>query len=367
MIRRRSLMVWGAMAALLMGALACAPSVGGLGAQPTATLWVMPTLAPLPGADTGEDSGGGGGEGVSGGLEYPGTDTSSFSSFRSEFTMSWSGTDEAGNPVEGSYTALQAYVTDPPASYTHWDTISSKAGKSGSFEFYQIGDVTYMNSASEGEEPTCIATSQEGDAPEQSPPFSPDTWLAGSDLSSAQVISADENVNGVSATHYRQTHVEGAALAGFETYEVNIWIANDGGYVVRETLIAEGKLITMEVGEGRMEWEYNLLDVNGAVNITPPENCPPPVGADFPKMADADGVTTFGTSLTYSTASPIADVVAFYNEQLPGLGWTAGTESTDVAGMATMAFTREGVKATLVITEVGGKTSVRITFEELEG
>jgi hypothetical protein len=362
MTRQRSYVIWFVLVVLLIASLACAaPSLPG--AQPTATLWVMPTLEGATGGGGSKDAGTTDGD-ASGGLTYPGTDTSGFSSFSSEFTMSWSGTDEAGNPVEGSYTVNQSQTTDPLATYMHWESISSDQPAGSSFEMVQIGDVSYINSpGAEGEEDSCITTSTQGSTPEQSPPFSPDTWMSGSDLSTAQVIAADESVNGVSTRHYRQTNVEGAAMAGFTTYEVNIWIANDGGYVVRQTLVAEGDLVTTGVGEGSMEWEYNLLDVNGPVTIAPPENCEAPVGVDFPKMADAAEVASFGTTLTYTTAAPIADVVAFYNDQLPALGWTAGTASTDVPGMATLEFTRGDEKVTFLITESEGKTSVLITFE----
>lgn len=374
MNRLRTTMIWCGLASLLIVSLACAaPALPG--AQPTATLWIMPTLAPLPGAETGGDQGGtkiedegvGGGSEVSGGLEYPGIDTSSFTSFRSEFRMSWSGVDENGVAEEGSYTAIQAYIADPPSTFTKWDTTSSTTGESGSFEWTQIGDVMYMNSADEGEEPTCITTSQEGAETNQSPPFSPDTWLSGSDLSTAQLVDGNENVNGVSTSHYRQTNVEGALAAGFTNYEVNIWIANDGNYVVRETLVGDGPLLTEGSGEGHMEWEYNLLDVNGPVTIEPPANCEAPVGSDFPKMADATGVSTFGATLTYTTASPIADVVAFYNEQLPPLGWSSTTESTDVPGMATLEFTQGDETVSILITESEGVTTVLISFIGPEG
>src|SRR5688572_29907195 len=123
------------------------------------------------------------------------------------------------------------------------------------------------------------------------------------------------------AKHYRLTHNEAADLAGWSNYEVNIWISPEG-YPVRETLSADGAFYGFGTGEGHIEWEYNLLDVNGPVTIEPPANCEEPGGADFPKMPDADQVSSFGTLLTYTTKSPTADVIAFYNAELAAQGWT---------------------------------------------
>jgi hypothetical protein len=213
----------------------------------------------------------------------------------------------------------------------------------------------------------CITTSTEGNTPEQSPPYSPDTWLTGSDTSSAKRIQPDETVNGVLAQHYRLTEAESAAFMGLSNYVLDVWIAQDGNYPVKQTMSADGTLLFGSGASGHMEWTYDLLDANGPVSITQPEGCEAPAGSDFPKMADAESVSSFGTVLTYTTPSTMADVVAFYNAQLPGLGWTAGTVNSDFPGFTTMEFTKDGQKASITITESEGTpTNVLINFEKLE-
>lgn len=371
-MRKRQIGLWLSVLMLVVSALACSSPLGG-NAAPTATLYVIPTA---PGAtdsgstDTGATDGAApidsDGDGIPDeSFDYQGIDTSSFTSFRSDFTMSWVGVDEEGNPVEGSYTATQAYTADPLATYLRWETTSNDTAttQNGAIEIVEIGEATYMNSTNEGEEASCITFAQEGEAPEQSPPFSPDTWVSESDVTNAQRILPDEQVNGVTAQHYRQTHNDAANFAGWTNYELNIWISPEG-YPVRETLSADGLLIGFGTGEGHIEWEYNLLDVNAPVTITAPEGCDAPVGSDFPKMADAADVSSFGTTLSYTTKSPVADVVAFYNAQLPGLGWVAGDASTEVSGYATLAFLRGAEKVSIIITEDGsGTTSVYVAFE----
>ena len=67
-------------------------------------------------------------------------------------------------------------------------------------------------------------------------------------------------------------------------------------------------------------------------------------------MPDATDVTSIGGTVTYSTASSIADVQAFYTQQMVAEGWTPGTVS-EQPGFVTMEFTRGEESASINITE----------------
>ena len=57
---------------------------------------------------------------------------------------------------------------------------------------------------------------------------------------------------------------------------------------------------------------------------------------DAPLMADAHNIDRLPEMTSYSTAGSIADVLAFYQAQLPPLGWAASGEPSvsDTMGLA---------------------------------
>lgn len=296
-------------------------------------------------------------------LTYTGTGASNLSSYRSQFTLTYSGTDDTGTAVNGSFTMNVEATTNPPANRFIWEMEdSSNNAEMGSFDMTQIGDVVYMITSEAGGEPQCISLPADGGLAEQSPAFSPDSMLENTDLSGARRILPNEQINGVMTRHYRATATE-AVLFGFDNYTIDIWVAIDGGYPVRQVMVGDGTMTGLFTGSGHVEWTYDLLDINVPVDIQPPAGCEAPGGGDFPQMADATGVTSMGGLLTYTTASPIADVVAFYQAQLPPLGWVAGTASTDVPGFATLEFTRGDEHVSITISGGDGATTVLIGFE----
>ncbi|MBN1312794.1 MAG: hypothetical protein JXB30_15375 [Anaerolineae bacterium] len=330
-------------AVLLLAGLACGSSVPDLEEV-------------LPGGDEVDSAGTGEEEEM---LVYPGTDVTGLSSYRISFALSYSGTDENGNQVNETLTVNEAFSSNPSASYIKWEGTQGTSG--GSSEIAQIGEVSYIvtDDGSGGQQ--CLTFSQQDSVPEQRPPISPDSFLGGNDLSKAQRIRPDEMVNGVMARHYRVTPVE-AVLVGLSNYTVDIWLAVDGGYVVRETLSADGTLVTLGSGMGHIDWTYDLLDVNGPVDIQPPSGCEAPIGSDFPKMPDASEVNSIASMLSYKTASPPADVVTFYQTQLPMEGWTAG-ESSDFSGIYMLEFSRGDEHVSITISATDGLTDVMVSFQ----
>jgi hypothetical protein len=337
---------------------------------------VTPACGPVVDADAATEPGGAAGEsGAPAGEEdvpliYTGVDVSGLSSYRSRFVLTFVGTDEAGAPVDLSWTISEARSSDPPASYYAWDGQGSGVpGASGSIELVQIEGAGYMTFTDDGES-ECIPFPAEGSPPEQTT-FSPDTFLAGADLSQAQRFLPDENINGVATRHYSIGQQE-VSLSGFSgTLAGDIWVAVDGGHVVRQTISTSGQVVALGGIQGYLEWTYDLLEINGPVSIEPPANCEATPGSDLPMMADAFDVSSdlsaLGGVISYSTASPVADVVAFYTAQMPALGWTAGPVDSDTADIATMEFTRGTQKASLAITQSEDVTSVEVIIEEAYG
>ena len=90
--------------ALVLAGLACGPNLPG-GGTDSADENGQDDAAPIVGGETA-----GGDEAA---LDYRGVDVSGLNSYRSLFTMSFSGTDEAGAPVNGTYTVNQILFRRP--------------------------------------------------------------------------------------------------------------------------------------------------------------------------------------------------------------------------------------------------------------
>jgi hypothetical protein len=111
--------------------------------------------------------------------------------------------------------------------------------------------------------------------------------------------------------------------------------------------------------QGQGQWDWELSDANQPITIKAPDNCQGAAG-NLPMMPDAKEKNTFGDTITYKSASKLADVVAFYNKAMPAAGWKAEGEATITDNFATLTFTQTGKKAQVSITSEGGGTTVII-------
>lgn len=132
--------------------------------------------------------------------------------------------------------------------------------------------------------------------------------------------TSPETVNGVAAAHY--TFDERAfGLSDIAQSTGDVWVASEGGYIVKYLLTTEGEADYFGEGaEGRLTWNYQLTDVNASLAIEIPADCPAGL-VDAPLMPDATSTLNMPGVLAYHTASDLAEVAAFYQEQLPTLGW----------------------------------------------
>jgi hypothetical protein len=129
-----------------------------------------------------------------------------------------------------------------------------------------------------------------------------------------------EALEGIEAEHY--TFDERALLlTGLAKSSGEVWVATQGGYVLRylETTTAGDKFFGEGI-EGKLELDYELTEINQPLTIELPPGCPPGLVA-APTMADAANVLSTPGELRYESASSIADVLAFYDKELPTLGW----------------------------------------------
>jgi len=162
----------------------------------------------------------------------------------------------------------------------------------------------------------------------------------------------------VASLHY---HFDQNGLSsGGEGTSGEIWIAQQGGYVVKYTLSFPG--LAKPTGKGDEIAEtlsYELKDINSIAQIELPAGCVP-VLVDFPAMADAQNIYRSSGYMDYTSPSEVEQVINFYNQALPPLGWTPVAPSLTPAQTKSQAldYTQGDQHLTLFLDKSGGSLAV---------
>ncbi len=277
------------------------------------------------------------------------------SSYKSTLTLSFDGTHD-GQPSQWSKTYVMLSMKEPAARQL---TIE----KSGANSDPEAVFMAEMNGASYEQrgESGCNANVIDQEI------SLGNTWEPAGFLTG--VIGADEaggeTVNDVAANHY--TFDERAfGQLGIAKSTGELWVATEGGYIVKYLVTTTGDATYFGEGiEGTLTWDYQLTDVNVPITFALPADCPAGM-VEAPLLADATNVLNMPSILSYDTASSIADSAAFYQEQIPSLGWTlVGTPSISET-TALLEFTRGDQNLTVIISTSDGVTSVTILLEKTQ-
>lgn len=283
-------------------------------------------------------------------------------SYKSAFTLAWEGKDEDGQPVTGVWDMVEEFTREPLAQRIIITTQEDEDKKPEAFEMITIGDVAYMVTMDDQGETSCMSFSSSDTGVTEQGLYTP--AMLGS-ISGAR-YSGTETVNGVRTKHYvwKESSV---VLAGLSSASGDVWVTTDGKTVVKYATKATGKgmFFGSSQGEGTVSVEYNLTEIDGRFEIAEPPGCATPA-ADIPMMADARERSTFGEMVMYSSPSAMADVVAFYKDEMPKSGWQLSGDPTEMEELAMLDFTKDGRKASVMISYDADDelTSVMITMGE---
>ena len=130
--------------------------------------------------------------------------------------------------------------------------------------------------------------------------------------------TGNETINGVAAVHYR---FDERALVRYRGVRASgdLWVAEQGGWVVRYTLTVQGPENTLGPKlAGEQSWQYEAIELKDDILLPP--GCQS-VLVDFPVAPIATGQVSYPGYLAYTSSMPVAGVAAFYQEQLTGQGW----------------------------------------------
>ncbi|MGD9406277.1 MAG: hypothetical protein PVH95_14115 [Anaerolineae bacterium] len=155
----------------------------------------------------------------------------------------------------------------------------------------------------------------------------------------------------------------------------DLYVAEDGNYVVLMEMFYEGEDLDLDLGEEgdevkaqRMEIHYETTDVNEPFTIEAPAEAleSGALPEDLPMPEDAADVNNMFGMITFTSELGPEAVFAFYQEEMPNNGWTEVSAEAS-PGFWMMEYSKDGRSANLMITEEdSGNASVMITLAEPE-
>ena len=171
--------------------------------------------------------------------------------------------------------------------------------------------------------------------------------------------AGQETINGINADHY--TFDERAlALAGKVKSSGEVWVASDGGAILRYKLVTQGDESYFGKGmQGTLTMTYELSDINQPVTIDLPRDCPAGM-VTAPMPPDAANVLAVPGVLSFDTATSLADVLAFYQTKLPTLGWVSTGDPGQTDTTAFLEFSQGDRFMNVVISSESGAVKVTI-------
>ena len=251
------------------------------------------------------------------------------------------------------WTLVMEYVRDPAATRMVWSS-ADEEGEEESWETIQIGTTTYMrgDEDDEGQAEWISYTTEDAEDPEAAADIT--NWVsAGNYLDDPSCKrQGSEDVDGQDATLYVcDAGVFGAfssiwgATGKLIEGSVQTWVSDEHDVALRS--------ISEWIGEDdegiRHEYrsEAVITDINEPISIEAPAGIEAPgLPEDVPLYPGATMTMAMAGMVGFEVEAELADVTAFYREQMETAGWTLDSE---FEGM--LNYSKDGRTAMIVLSE----------------
>lgn len=230
-------------------------------------------------------------------------------SYRATLTISFDGTRD-GKPEKWSGTYVMLFSKSPAFRQLTLTKTGNVPDPGPVYQAEREG-VSYEV----GDDNACTATELQAgySLGDQSEPASFVTGVIGADA------AGGATVNGVETNHY--TFDERALGQPTTKSTGELWVAANGGYMLKYLLASQGKQDYFGKGvEGTLTLDYELTDIGKPAALQLPADCPPGM-VNVPTLPDASNIHQAPGTLSFETHSKQAAIITFYQKQLPGLGW----------------------------------------------
>lgn len=277
-----------------------------------------------------------------------------FDSYHFTLSMTVTGTDDAGNEISQSINADIITTSDPQAMSMTTNLAGlgdAVGGENVEMTTVQIEDTSYTVLPGMG----CITSPADSGTENPFSDFAnPDNFL--SEIENADYVG-DTTVNGIDVKqyHFNETNLKNDAINDVDQLEGDVYIAKDGGYLVRLVMQGTGNMAdvldTTVNTTGEIVVELNLTEVNEPITVEIPEACTGSgADAEYPILEDATELATMSGLVSYQTVTAVADVIAFYEEQMANDGWTKNAdESFQMEDTAILVYTKDGQTVNITI------------------
>jgi hypothetical protein len=280
-------------------------------------------------------------------------------SYRETVKLTVDSTDASGNPNPGSLDSIKENINSDKSLHIKVNLSGSLAAMtagSGLLDLYTFGDASYLVTEYGGGQSTCLNLPS-GQASLQGMLIKIGSVIG--QIHDAKLVKKGETVNEVITDHYTfdQSNLTGSAMSGAQG---DVWVAEDGNYVVKLTGTAVGaQLIMFSDPKAKITFDYQVDQVGEVAAIELPKSCGV-LPADIPVPPNTKVTLSVSGMYTLQSNDTPKVVADFYRQQLPSLGWTAGSDAT--AGATTsLNFTKDARILAIMISAENGGTAIIIT------
>jgi hypothetical protein len=286
-------------------------------------------------------------------LDDPQVGLASLDNYHAALKISFQGTLN-GDPVELTDTYLQSEWPRLAAKFTAIDTTDASGGHQAILAG-AVGEAQYFQADSSS--PCTVDWGAAAGGPSQ---FRPASLLPAVGAAS---LAGEETIDNIATRHYT-FDAASMGLPADTTAKGEVWIAKDGGYVMKYVLDITGSDSYFGTGaQGTRHVEYLLSEIGVHPEVVYPAGCAPVLtDTDAPAMNDATDLIRLPGLLGYNTSAKAEAILAFYTDKLTPQGWEKISEDglgTDSA-MVTFARTSTGALAFVDVTLEGDSERVTV-------
>jgi hypothetical protein len=233
---------------------------------------------------------------------------------------------------------------------------ATSAASTVSYETFLVDGISYLFNPFETGDQKCVRLATRQPAYDNPLLFKPAEIFAS--LKSPRLIKQGDDIDGIMADQYSVN--ENDFTQGLFTSAIgNIWVAQDGRYVVKYAVEGIGpSMFSTSSALDKITWAYKLSDINQVTTLSLPTECNSATAAeDIPAPDDAANKNNEGPLFTYDTGLTPAKIGEYYRTTLKAQGWTESSSTLDTL----YTFTKEGRTLSIFTTKQTNGYHVMVT------